>query len=122
MTAIRDSVDGIDADGGTAIYSALAQAYDVVARAQASDPDRLYSIVLMTDGENNSRHRARPVRAPEYAPCRGRSATSTRTRSCSATANKDEMQHDRRPDRRGRLRRARPRRSQTIFKQIRGYQ
>jgi Ca-activated chloride channel homolog len=53
MAAIRDYVDGLSADGGTAIYSALEAAYEAVAEAQRADPDRLYSIVLMTDGENN---------------------------------------------------------------------
>jgi Ca-activated chloride channel homolog len=54
MTAIRDYVDGLVAGGGTAIYSGLHDAYQAVAQAQAKDPDRLYSIVLMTDGDNNA--------------------------------------------------------------------
>jgi len=54
MQAIRSYVEGLNADGGTAIYDALAAAYEQVQHEQASDPDRLYSIVLMTDGENNS--------------------------------------------------------------------
>jgi len=54
MTAIRDYVDGLSAGGGTAIYSALQEAYQAVTDAQKTDPDRLYSIVLMTDGENNA--------------------------------------------------------------------
>jgi Ca-activated chloride channel family protein len=53
MTQIRDYIDGLSAGGGTAIYDALEQAYRVVADSQAKDPNRLYSIVLMTDGENN---------------------------------------------------------------------
>jgi Ca-activated chloride channel family protein len=54
MTAIRNYVDGLQAGGGTAIYSALDSAYDVVAQQQAADPSRYYSIVLMTDGENHA--------------------------------------------------------------------
>jgi Ca-activated chloride channel family protein len=54
MSAIRSYVDGLQTDGGTAIYSGLEEAYLDVAKAQAADPNRLYSIVLMTDGENNS--------------------------------------------------------------------
>jgi Ca-activated chloride channel family protein len=54
MTAIRDYVDGLAAGGGTAIYSGLEAAYAAVKDAQAADPNRLYSIVLMTDGENNA--------------------------------------------------------------------
>ena len=54
MTAIRTYIDGLQTDGGTAIYSALEQAYADVGTAEAADPNRLYSIVLMTDGENNA--------------------------------------------------------------------
>ncbi len=54
MTAIRDYVEGLSTSDGTAIYSGIEAAYDVVRSKQATDPDRLYSIVLMTDGENNS--------------------------------------------------------------------
>jgi Ca-activated chloride channel family protein len=54
MTAIRDYVDGLTTYAGTAIYSGLERAYDDVQQRQAKDPDRLYSIVLMTDGENNA--------------------------------------------------------------------
>ena len=53
MTAIRDYVDALRTHAGTAIYTGLERAYQVVAEQQAADPDRLYSIVLMTDGENN---------------------------------------------------------------------
>jgi Ca-activated chloride channel homolog len=54
MSAIRDYINGLETGGGTAIYSALEQAYEDVGKAQASDPNRLYSIVLMTDGDNNA--------------------------------------------------------------------
>jgi Ca-activated chloride channel family protein len=53
MTAIREYVDGLGTYSGTAIYDGLQRAYELVAEQQAADPDRLYSIVLMTDGENN---------------------------------------------------------------------
>jgi len=42
------------ADGGTAIYSALAVAEDLAREEQRSDPDRFVSIVLLTDGQNNA--------------------------------------------------------------------
>ena len=71
MTAIRDYVDGLQTYDGTAIYSGLEQAYKTVGQAQATDPNRLYSIVLMTDGENNAgvepgwvRQRLRRPRCP----------------------------------------------------------
>jgi Ca-activated chloride channel family protein len=54
MTAIRDYIDGLTTFDGTAIYSGVERAYDEVARQQGIDPNRLFSIVLMTDGENNS--------------------------------------------------------------------
>jgi Ca-activated chloride channel family protein len=54
LKAVRDYVDGLQANDGTAIYDALKQAYDDAAAAQAADPNRFYSVVLMTDGENNA--------------------------------------------------------------------
>jgi Ca-activated chloride channel family protein len=52
--AIRQFVDHLVADGNTAIYSALARAYQEAIASLTRDPSRLTSIVLMTDGENNS--------------------------------------------------------------------
>jgi Ca-activated chloride channel family protein len=54
MERIRGYVDQLQADGNTAIYSALADAYSLAQQAQVQDPDRAYSIVLMSDGQNNS--------------------------------------------------------------------
>jgi Ca-activated chloride channel family protein len=54
MSALRSYINGLQASGGTAIYDALEQAYQVAGNAKAADPSRFYSIVLMTDGENNS--------------------------------------------------------------------
>lgn len=54
MQAIRNYIEGLQAGGTTAIYSALDTAYQTVGKEYATDPDRLYSVVLMTDGENNS--------------------------------------------------------------------
>lgn len=51
MQAIRSFVDGLHVNGGTAIYTALAEAYRLAESAQAQDPDRYYTIVLMSDGE-----------------------------------------------------------------------
>lgn len=47
---IRSFVGGLSAGGGTAIYNCLEQAYRIVG---PHTTDRLTSIVLMTDGENN---------------------------------------------------------------------
>jgi Ca-activated chloride channel family protein len=51
---IRSYIDQLRPGGHTAIYSALDAAYRTAAAEQAKDPKRYYSIVLMTDGENNS--------------------------------------------------------------------
>ena len=49
---IRD----LHADGGTAIYDTLLLAYRRIAQDMRNEPDRYYSIVLMTDGENTDGH------------------------------------------------------------------
>jgi Ca-activated chloride channel family protein len=54
MAAIRSAVSQLSAGGGTAIYDGLMQAYQQVQIQQQQDPDRYYTIVLMTDGENNN--------------------------------------------------------------------
>ena len=54
LAAVRTYVDGLNANGSTGIYDALIRAYTDAATAKASDPGRFYSVVLMTDGENNS--------------------------------------------------------------------
>lgn len=45
-------VGSLDAEGGTAIYDALLEAFRHAAEDQRAEPDRYYSIVLMTDGQN----------------------------------------------------------------------
>jgi Ca-activated chloride channel homolog len=54
MAQIRDYVNSLRANGDTAIYSALQEAYAQAAAAQQADPDRYYTIVLMSDGENTA--------------------------------------------------------------------
>jgi Ca-activated chloride channel homolog len=51
---VRDDVNALVANGNTAIYSALQRAYELALKAKQQDPNRYYSVVLMTDGENNS--------------------------------------------------------------------
>ncbi|TWE16518.1 VWA domain-containing protein [Kitasatospora atroaurantiaca] len=54
LASINADVQALEADGGTAVYSSLEEAYRVVARQQgAARDDRFTSIVLMTDGESN---------------------------------------------------------------------
>jgi Ca-activated chloride channel family protein len=54
MRSLRSYIDRLQAGGGTAIYDALEKGYSVAGTARAADPNRFYSIVLMTDGENNA--------------------------------------------------------------------
>ena len=54
LAAVRTYVDRLESGGGTAIYDALQRAYTEAESAKAAEPDRFYSIVLMTDGENNN--------------------------------------------------------------------
>ena len=53
LAAIRSFVNTLQAGGGTAIYDAVYSAYQAAGTAIRAEPGRLYSIVLMTDGENN---------------------------------------------------------------------
>src|SRR5207248_1022299 len=51
--ALRDYVQGLHAGGGTAIYSSLYAAYQLAKQEFSSDRDRVITVVLLTDGENN---------------------------------------------------------------------
>jgi Ca-activated chloride channel homolog len=53
LAAIRSYVSSFQAGGGTAIYDSVYTAYQVAAAGIRQEPNRLYSIVLMTDGESN---------------------------------------------------------------------
>jgi Ca-activated chloride channel family protein len=52
--ALRDYTHALSVNGGTAIYSALDRAYTLAAQELARAPDRVVTIVLLTDGENNT--------------------------------------------------------------------
>jgi Ca-activated chloride channel homolog len=54
LKQVLDFVNGLQAGGGTAIYDALKVAFTAAGQDKAADPNRFYSVVLMTDGENNS--------------------------------------------------------------------
>jgi Ca-activated chloride channel family protein len=55
MEAIRQFVENLQADGGTAIYRALMAAYRVAGEQKKSNPDRFYSLVLLSDGKNEDK-------------------------------------------------------------------
>ena len=50
--ALRNYAAALQAHGGTAIYSALATAYVIANQELAREPDRVVTVVLLTDGEN----------------------------------------------------------------------
>lgn len=50
---IREFAEGLRADGGTAIYDSLADAYDVAVQQRTERADTFVSVVLMTDGQNS---------------------------------------------------------------------
>ena len=54
LKRVLNFVNGLQASDGTAIYDALVRAYTLAGQAKAADPNRFYSVVLMTDGENNA--------------------------------------------------------------------
>jgi Ca-activated chloride channel family protein len=54
MQAVRDYIDQLDADGGTAIFSAAQSAYQDAAKRRLKAPERYYSIVLLTDGQSHN--------------------------------------------------------------------
>jgi Ca-activated chloride channel family protein len=54
LKRVLDFVDHLQASDGTAIYDALIRAFTQAGRDKAADPNRFYSVVLMTDGENNA--------------------------------------------------------------------
>jgi Ca-activated chloride channel family protein len=120
MQQIRDAVDAMEAGGGTAIYSALAQAYDIVQSEQASDPNRLWSIVLMTDGENNDGISPDTWRAEYQALPQDVQNVHTYP-ILFGDSSQDEMQSIA-DTTGGRLFDAQSSDLETIFKQIRGYQ
>jgi Ca-activated chloride channel homolog len=51
--ALRDYATALQVHGGTAIYSALDTAYTLANEELAKEPDRVVTVVLLTDGENN---------------------------------------------------------------------
>jgi Ca-activated chloride channel family protein len=53
MAALSARVEGLSPMGGTALFEATRQAYLEAAARRRAEPERFYSIVLMTDGENS---------------------------------------------------------------------
>jgi Ca-activated chloride channel homolog len=54
LSQIRDTANGLEAGGNTAIYSTLRSAYKLAVQQKQERPDTFVSVVLMTDGENTT--------------------------------------------------------------------
>jgi Ca-activated chloride channel family protein len=54
LRRIRDYASGLRAGGETGIYDALVEAYRIAGRQAATDPDRITTFVLLTDGRNTA--------------------------------------------------------------------
>lgn len=53
LDKLSAEIKNISAGGGSAIFSAVQYAYGSAVKRRLQDPGRIYSIVVMTDGENN---------------------------------------------------------------------
>ncbi|MBA9004457.1 substrate-binding domain-containing protein [Thermomonospora cellulosilytica] len=120
LARIRDTAEGLKAEGGTAIYDSLLRAYEVADRQIARDPDRFTSIVLMSDGENtegadsadfHARFAGLPERlrgVPVFPVLFGEAAAGEMERLAGLTG--------------GRVFDARSQSLDVVFREIRGYQ
>ncbi len=61
ISSVRDvgeslaaQVEGLFADGGTAMYDATLDAFDAIDKAKKDDPVRLYGIVVLSDGKDTA--------------------------------------------------------------------
>jgi Ca-activated chloride channel family protein len=119
LNAIREHVHGFEADGGTAIFSALQSAYQLAEQARQQEPERIYSIVLMTDGENNN-----GISREEFEQYYQSNADLNGIRTFTilfGDANPDDLKAVAALTS-GRMFDASQTALQTIFKEIRGYQ
>jgi Ca-activated chloride channel homolog len=119
LGVVQEFANGLHADGRTAIYDSLRLAYEQALADQQAEPDRYYTIVLMSDGENNtgqslgdflrfysSQPGAQNIKT--FAILFGEADEKEMTELVEATG--------------GRLFDAKNTPLETIFKQIRGYQ
>ncbi len=51
---LMQRIDGITADGGTALYDAVSTAYKELRARADKDPNRIHALVVMTDGKDES--------------------------------------------------------------------
>jgi Ca-activated chloride channel family protein len=67
--AIHKQIDGVFAQGGTALYDAIADGYDVMLARANREPGRIHALVVMTDGKDeNSRRYTLDRLAHKFSP------------------------------------------------------
>jgi len=70
--ALKEAIGGIFAEGGTALYDAIAKAHEVMLQRAQKQPHRIHALVVMTDGKDEgSRLLLEQLRQqfnPEQAP------------------------------------------------------
>ncbi len=120
MTRIRQTINNLKADGGTAVYTALKHAYFLAAEARANEPDRFYSVVLMSDGMSNNGITLQEFIA-EYRRL-GDIAEGIRTFPILFGESEDSLMRQLAEATGGRLFNARDHSLAAVFKKIRGYQ
>lgn len=120
VVEVRNYVDDLRANGGTAVYSALQRAYELATAAQSGDPNRIYSIVLMSDGESNEGISSRQFE--RFYNSLPNDAQQIRTFTILfGNADEDAMESIA-EETGGRMFNARSDALSFVFKQIRGYQ
>jgi Ca-activated chloride channel family protein len=120
LEEIRTYIDGLEVERNTGIYSALYQAYTYAVVAQKQEPDRYYSIVLMSDGENNAGIRESEL--VDYYRSLSPEAKQIKTFAILFGEAQQEALQRIADETGGRLFDARSESLNSIFKQIRGYQ
>jgi Ca-activated chloride channel family protein len=51
---LETRIDGITAGGGTALYDAISEAYDLASKNAQKDPNQIHAVVVMTDGKDEN--------------------------------------------------------------------
>ena len=120
LSRLSKRIRGLEVDGGTAIYDSLTQAYGEALARRRADPERFYSVVVMTDGRNTEGRSF-----ADFAAWHGSLAPADRTIRVFPVifgeANPGEMQRVAEMTG-GRTFDSRKSGLTSIFKEIRGYQ
>jgi Ca-activated chloride channel homolog len=120
FASVHDYATRLEADGGTAIYSALDRAYDVARAERQRDPERFISVALLTDGRNTQGMDYREFRARLLA-AQAQGGTVRTFPIVFGEASSDELEDVARLTG-GRAFEGRNVNLAGVFKEIRGYQ